>query len=550
MRLIHLKTLELVEFTDAVAAPPFVILSHTWAEGEVTLQDVKLLSRHELKLRPGWRKIVDFCQTAIQHAETLIDQVIEYGWVDTCCIDKTSSAELSEAINSMFRWYREAAACFVFLADVEASGTMLGDDFERSRWFTRGWTLQELLAPREIYFFDKRWTYVGDKLSTVYRISQRTGIDLEVVLTGTWSACCTAQRMSWAADRVTSRQEDMAYCLMGLFDVNMPLLYGEGGEKAFIRLQEEIMKESDDQSIFAWDATSKDRSILQIGGLATSPSQFKNTSSIMAVSMGRDSFVVMTPRGMQINVPIVEQERRTVALLSCRFLDDQQSVVGVYVQREPETVPHSPSTMPRYSRVRAGPVPIRLAAIYMAQIPPAICLVKKDKVADPDRQRWRCWIRFTGLGRSFAVHKESVRHDWQISPDGAMTRLLPARPGSQKPISPFYAVIPFVSSGPTSGFFLVLHLRSASAEQNTDQAAYAGLRKMNPEELMEGQLIRLEYDACKVATNSSTSIVYHQGDTKTGSEYSMLSVKASVIQDQSAFQIDLQYKPYSGDESH
>ena len=565
MRLIHLETHQLVEFTDAGAAPPFVILSHTWAEGEVTLQDVKFLPRHELKSRPGWRKIVDFCRAVRQHMEPLLDQAIEYGWVDTCCIDKTSSAELSEAINSMFRWYREAVACFVFLADVEATGVgwvtsaQLGDDFERSRWFTRGWTLQELLAPREMYFFNKHWTYMGDKLSTAYRISARTGIDPEVILTGAWSSCCTAQRMSWAADRVTSRQEDMAYCLMGLFNVNMPLLYGEGGEKAFIRLQEEIMKESDDQSIFAWDATSKDRSIQQIGGLATSPSQFKGVTSIEAESTGRDSFVVMTPRGMQLNVPIIEQEtsngRRTVALLSCRYLNDRESVVGVYVQQELETLAHSPSMMKRYSRVRAAPVPIKMAAIYMVKVPPAICLVKKDKQATLGRQQWRCWIRCTGLGNGFVVHKESVRRDWQIGPDGTMTRLLPSRLGSEEPCSPFYAVIPFVHFVPkdkplTGGFFLVLRLRPTRTGATSDQAARVGLVKMNPEELLEGQLIRLEDEADRIATNPRCSMAYHQGKIKLGSEYSSLRAKASIVEGQSAFQINLHDSRYFVDDPH
>lgn len=177
-----------------------------------------------------------------------------YLWFDACCIDKTSSSELSEAINSMYLWYQHSAMCFVLLSDVDVSEDITAPDsaFRRSKWFTRGWTLQELLAPANLIFVCKNWQIIGTKgmmgtlLSEITRIDPvylRDGLDVR--------KASVAKRMSWAALRVTTREEDEAYCLLGIFGINMPTLYGEG-RYAFIRLQEEILKQEYDQSIFAW----------------------------------------------------------------------------------------------------------------------------------------------------------------------------------------------------------------------------------------------------------------------------------------------------------
>jgi hypothetical protein len=178
----------------------------------------------------------------------------EYIWIDTCCIDKSSSAELSEAINSMFRWYQEAAVCYTYLSDgpprKEGDPWKEGSKFRESRWFTRGWTLQELIAPKNMEFFSEVWSKLGSKSALLDLLSDITGIDKMVLQHRLFSDLGIAKKMSWASNRTTTRVEDRAYSLLGLFDVNMPLLYGEG-QKAFIRLQEEILKQTDDESLFA-----------------------------------------------------------------------------------------------------------------------------------------------------------------------------------------------------------------------------------------------------------------------------------------------------------
>jgi hypothetical protein len=166
--------------------------------------------------------------------------------VFSCCIDKTSSAELSEAINSMFRWYRAATICYAYLSDVDELPFL-----NRSKWFTRGWTLHELLAPEDVLFYSSNWTLLGSKLKSSDELSRITNINTDVLTTGRFHHINIAVRLSWAAKRQTTRVEDMAYCLMGIVGVNMPLLYGEG-KRSFIRLQEEILKVSDDYSIFGW----------------------------------------------------------------------------------------------------------------------------------------------------------------------------------------------------------------------------------------------------------------------------------------------------------
>ncbi|KAK3900647.1 vegetative incompatibility protein HET-E-1 [Staphylotrichum tortipilum] len=244
MRLLNTVTLQLEEFFDT-STPPYAILSHTWGKDEVLFRD--------LGAKPDWdhlkkTKPSGLAKVLSAHALAAA-QNYDYIWIDTCCIDKSSSAELSEAINSMFRYYRESAVCYAYLSDVNDVSQLSG-----SRWFTRGWTLQELIAPRRLELYTANWTCLGEKQdpALLSAISAASLVD-EYVLTGAVApnAVSVAKRMYWASARTTTRKEDEAYCLMGLFDVNMPLLYGEG-EKAFGRLQREITKITDDQSIFAW----------------------------------------------------------------------------------------------------------------------------------------------------------------------------------------------------------------------------------------------------------------------------------------------------------
>ncbi|KAK0625085.1 heterokaryon incompatibility protein-domain-containing protein, partial [Bombardia bombarda] len=254
MRLLRTDTLQLEEFTGDYNGQ-YAILSHTWEEGEVSLQDMLLVAKDVHLTSPeaqtviakaGYRKIKEFARVAAADG-------FSHVWADTCCIDKTSSAELSEAINSMFRWYKNGARCYVYLADVpdgwddglEAAWLLSG------RWFTRGWTLQELIAPADLVFYSSTWTLGPTKEDIITTISQITGIDVKTLATGDCSSISVADRMRWASMRATTRIEDMAYCLLGIFDVNMPMLYGEG-EKAFLRLQEEICRNSNDHTLFAW----------------------------------------------------------------------------------------------------------------------------------------------------------------------------------------------------------------------------------------------------------------------------------------------------------
>ncbi|KAK0624067.1 heterokaryon incompatibility protein-domain-containing protein [Immersiella caudata] len=229
MRLLDTITHKLKSFHGD--PPPYAILSHRWRENEVTFQDLQTSDPSSLE---GYDKITKTCSISAAAG-------LEYAWIDSCCIDKTNSTELSEAINSMYRWYQEATICYAYLADVSntvriASSFLEGEALEdlteeylwRSEWFARGWTLQELIAPSVVIFLDRDWDEVGTKLSLRRSVSRITGIP-ESILEGTdVESASVAQRMSWAAGRTTTNVEDEAYCLMGLFGVHMPLLYGEG----------------------------------------------------------------------------------------------------------------------------------------------------------------------------------------------------------------------------------------------------------------------------------------------------------------------------------
>ncbi|RPD61804.1 HET-domain-containing protein, partial [Lentinus tigrinus ALCF2SS1-6] len=226
----------------------YVILSHTWtAAGEQSFQDVRSLTNSVLEDERLSAKIRSACRIAREHG-------YRYLWLDSCCIDKTSSAELSEAINCMYAWYRDAAVCYAFLSDVP-DGDAPRDaysQFRQSRWFRRGWTLQELIAPRDVIFLSSGWQVLGTKIGLDTVVEEVTSIDRAVLgHQELLHEVSVARRMSWAASRECTRVEDEAYSLMGIFDINMNTLYGEG-RRAFVRLQEEVLKRIPDQSLFAW----------------------------------------------------------------------------------------------------------------------------------------------------------------------------------------------------------------------------------------------------------------------------------------------------------
>ncbi|KAH7066333.1 heterokaryon incompatibility protein-domain-containing protein [Paraphoma chrysanthemicola] len=323
MRLLETTTLSVHEFLNEAQIPPYAILSHTWEEEECTLQQMQTLGQLELSKRKGYKKIQLCCNQALHDG-------FDWAWVDTCCIDKTSTAELSEAINSMFRWYRNAVVCYAYLTDVE-----IVDQFGSSRWFTRDWTLQELVAPYALIFYNKHWKNLGSKLELHQLLQQTTGIETQVLTTGELDQVCVAQKMSWAASRQTTRTEDLAYSLLGIFDVNMPLLYGEG-KKAFLRLQEEIMRTSEDQSLFAWGLPKEARTICghspsderkpsttdSTGIFAERPSQFTSTTRIHVLE---DVKSMMPPlafnNGVRIELQGVTFGVDTYAVIYCTLKD-------------------------------------------------------------------------------------------------------------------------------------------------------------------------------------------------------------------------------------
>lgn len=258
MRLLRRKSngdFELVTFnTDDL--PPYAILSHTWTDGEVTYDE---LVAETGKNKAGYDKI-RFC------GERAAADNLQYFWVDTCCIDKSTNQELQTAINSMFRWYQRASKCYVHLSDVQIPKEIINaqsfqivwkDAFRRSRWFTRGWTLQELLAPSTVEFFSKDGKPLGSKMSLELEIHEITKVPIKA-LRGEQplSKFSVSERLSWAANRQTTYKEDKVYCVLGIFDVFLPLIYGEGEEYAFQRLKEEIQRRSGQK---AW----RDREPLQ-----------------------------------------------------------------------------------------------------------------------------------------------------------------------------------------------------------------------------------------------------------------------------------------------
>jgi Heterokaryon incompatibility protein (HET) len=307
--------------------PPYAILSHTWGPEEVDMQEFQRF-KPEIHHSEGYGKIKRFCEQAMMAG-------FEHAWVDTCCIDKSSSSELSEAINSMFRWYQRASLCYVYLADVSSGvpESEMVDLFESSRWFTRGWTLQELLAPQKVNFYSKEWVLIGNREIWRINIALVTGMH-EKVLSGDYDTIRSfgiAQKMSWASKRTTTRAEDSVYCLLGLFDVNMPLLYGEGKLKAFWRLQEEIMKDSDDQSIFAWDGNSSHN---LCGFLAPYPSAFNKSSHIIPMkSWTASQPYFMTNAGLKIDGLIhhLSRDGQKVFLLRCLRENEPECAIGVLV---------------------------------------------------------------------------------------------------------------------------------------------------------------------------------------------------------------------------
>lgn len=319
MWLLDATTLELHAFF--VDIPEYVILSHTWGAEEVTFDDIgKPHARH----MAGYSKIAGCCRLALRDG-------FKFAWIDTCCIDKRSSAELSEAINSMYSWYWRSAICYAYLPDV-FTGDSWQYEMRSSRWFTRGWTLQELIAPEIVEFYNEAWEWLGTKARLIDIVEDVTKISPRVLLDRTIIRQSTiASRLSWAALRKTTRVEDMAYCLLGIMGVNMPMLYGEG-DRAFYRLQLEIMRQSNEHSIFAWQAPSQEYTTSSV--LASSPAWFEGSSSVQLTRLGKSAEAKtheVTNNGLRIALPCIKiGQDRVIGLLNC--LNTQAQVLGIWLE--------------------------------------------------------------------------------------------------------------------------------------------------------------------------------------------------------------------------
>lgn len=203
--------------------------------------------------------------------------------------DATASHKNSSIISGIFKQYslikKSPDSCYAYLSDVHGSAS---DNIRKSQWLERGWTLQELLAPRTVDFYDANWENIGSKATLAEMLSQTTGISISALLGADLSAFTVADRMSWASRRRTTRVEDKSYCLLGIFGVNMPLLYGEGEERSFLRLQEEILKITEDYTIFAWaDDQAHDITRGHCPGLlASSVSKFNGFSASQGLGLG------------------------------------------------------------------------------------------------------------------------------------------------------------------------------------------------------------------------------------------------------------------------
>jgi hypothetical protein len=368
MRLLNVNTRRLEEFFGDTI-PRYAILSHTWGQEEVTFQD---LAREDHKQKHGYRKIEGCCQAAAE-------QQTWYVWVDTCCIDKSSSAELSEAINSMFKWYEESEVCFIYLEDVPTGLDPFSPEsaFRKSRWWTRGWTLQELLAPQYTIFFDSTWErlFMPEMSQGLFKkivlpvsalkdpqqrseqqiqpiieqvqyrlLTEITGIPSAVLVKELQlSQVSAACKFAWASQRMTTRTEDKAYCLMGLLGVNMPLLYGEG-DKAFVRLQEAVISSSDDISLLAWGHGLAWEDIEELGYdkiLARSPTAFRGypKSNYQHIRRPPKTHSTVTGHGLHIELPLLlinAENRVWIGIIeegSDENLDDNVSIALVLKQK-------------------------------------------------------------------------------------------------------------------------------------------------------------------------------------------------------------------------
>ncbi|KAM6488289.1 ankyrin repeat-containing domain protein [Trichoderma sp. SZMC 28011] len=461
MRLINVKTFKLEEFLD-YQAPPYAILSHTWGDDseELNFRDVE--DGNINKPGIGSVKFRECCRQAIEDK-------LDYAWIDTCCIDKANLVELSEAINSMFRWYQRADICYAFLSDVPGDEDFreTGSKFQRSRWFQRGWTLQELLAPKTMRFYGaistsetystqagvnthqvQEWRLLGKKGSMSTTIASITGIPQHYLLGyAPLHMASVAQRMSWAAHRDTKRKEDLAYCLLGIFNITMPMIYGEGDEQAFFRLQEQIMKVTRDDSILAWGLGTDDSSTSDTGNttagriVAKGPADFANSGLIIRrdQALKYTNSVDISGGSIRTHLPLhTTPTGQIVGLLSCGPEKNSQQVVGIpLIELSVDEYARPRGTNSSlYSMTAAAtkPKPIRIKHDSQENVPVESGVLffhyEEDNFADVDLKiidvaPKSCWDEERTLIMSTAITNDGamgqilirLRHDTQESKD-------------------------------------------------------------------------------------------------------------------------------------
>ncbi|KAI1869274.1 uncharacterized protein JN550_005904 [Neoarthrinium moseri] len=334
MRLLDTATFEMVSGEQSTFKEEgYAILSHRWVGREITFEQIQSLAS-QLRSAPvqptaQLAKIRGACDRARE-------QGLQWMWIDSCCINKASTVEESESINSMFKWYRDAKLCITYLSDVRFStGNPKGEVFRSvdgttaSVWFSRGWTLQELLAPKAMQFFDMDWQYMGTKAELADILAHITQIDVRY-LTGEkhFGNACIASKMSWIASRTTARVEDLAYSMLGIFNVVMTPRYGEG-MRAFMRLQQLLLSTLTDESLFAWKLPQyQPPQVFTVpagweadewGLLAPTPSCFKDSNRLTTIGKPVPRVhggFSMTQQGLQ--VPIFDPGKaRTLGWLVC-----------------------------------------------------------------------------------------------------------------------------------------------------------------------------------------------------------------------------------------
>ncbi|RMJ14382.1 hypothetical protein CDV36_005907 [Fusarium kuroshium] len=365
MRLLETKSYELFEASDIPAPfPSYAILSHTWisSKDEITYQDMKTRKgdiKNDVYKQKGWSKLRKYCDRAAKDGW-------EWAWMDTCCIDKTNPADTQEAINAMFRWYQSAGICYAHLEDVDVlrdvknmdlpqnvdfDGTVgsrnaanpngplhkaLERFFIKAKWFTRGWTLQELLAPHYLVFVDRAWRRIGTRESWAHEIERASNIEAHHLTSfepTDFASCSTAMRFSWASGRETTVEEDETYSLLGLFGISLPLIYGEGSRQAFNRLQRQLIIVYNDDSLFSWKEPQAIASKSGWGILARSVKDFWDASKVKALGHYGNTFS-MTNQGLAITAKHWRHKADLNAgliRLNCSFGSDSSQETGIYL---------------------------------------------------------------------------------------------------------------------------------------------------------------------------------------------------------------------------